>query len=30
MKTWRRLTIPYLVWGTVMLLLPMLLIVFIH
>lgn len=28
MKTWRRLTIPYLVWGTVMLLLPMLLIVF--
>lgn len=28
MKTWRRLTIPYLVWGSVMLLLPMLLIVF--
>lgn len=28
MKTWRRLTIPYLVWGTVMLLLPILLIVF--
>lgn len=28
MKTWRRLTVPYLVWGTVMLLLPMLLIVF--
>ena len=28
MKMWRRLTIPYLVWGTVMLLLPMLLIVF--
>lgn len=28
MKTWRRLTIPYLVWGSVMLLLPMLLILF--
>ena len=28
MKTWRRLAIPYLVWGTVMLLMPMLLIVF--
>ena len=28
MKAWRRLTIPYLVWGTVMLLMPMLLIVF--
>ena len=28
MKTWRRLAIPYLIWGTCMLLLPMLLIVF--
>lgn len=28
MKTWRRLAIPYLIWGTGMLLLPMLLIVF--
>ncbi len=28
MKTWRRLVIPYLIWGTIMLLLPMLLIVF--
>lgn len=28
MKTWRRLAIPYLIWGTLMLLLPMLLIVF--
>ena len=28
MKTWRRLAIPYLIWGTGMLLLPLLLIVF--
>lgn len=28
MKTWRQLVIPYLIWGTIMLLLPMLLIVF--
>lgn len=28
MKTWRRLAVPYLIWGTGMLLLPMLLIVF--
>lgn len=28
MKTWRRIAIPYVVWGTFMLLLPMLLIVF--
>lgn len=28
MKTWRRLAIPYLIWGSLMLLLPMLLIVF--
>lgn len=28
MKTWRRLTIPYILWGCFMLLLPMLLIVF--
>ncbi len=28
MKTWRRLAIPYLIWGSCMLLLPMLLIVF--
>ncbi len=28
MKTWRRLAVPYLIWGTLMLLLPMLLIVF--
>lgn len=28
MKTWRRLVIPYLIWGTIMLLLPMLLICF--
>ena len=28
MKTWRRLAIPYLIWGTFMLLLPMLLIIF--
>lgn len=28
MKTWRRLAVPYLVWGTLMLLLPMLLILF--
>ena len=28
MKTWRRLAIPYLIWGSCMLLLPMFLIVF--
>lgn len=28
MRTWRRLAVPYLIWGTLMLLLPMLLIVF--
>ncbi len=28
MKTWRRLAIPYLIWGSFMLLLPMLLIIF--